>query len=154
MTQNKKVILTREVAKLGDAGDVIEVRPGYARNYLFPRRMAMPWTKGSQSVIDRLKASVARQKIASMEKAQEAKSKLAEGVPVLVDAKAGPNGRLFGAVSMAEVARAVKEQKGVEIDRRKILVDQPLKAVGSYRLTVRLFEDVTASLEVTVRAQK
>lgn len=154
MTQNKKVILTHEVAKLGVAGDVVEVRPGYARNFLIPRRMAMPWTKGSQSVIDRLKDSVARQKIASMEIAQEVKAKLTEGNPLLIDAKAGANGRLFGSITTDQIAKAAKEQKGVEIDKRKILIDQPLKAVGTYQLTVRLFEELTSPLEVIVRAAK
>lgn len=154
MTQNKKVILTHEVEKLGVAGDVVEVRPGYARNFLIPRRLAMPWTKGSQSVIDRLKASLARQQIASMEAAQLVKGKLSEGDPILIDAKAGANGRLFGAVTTAQIAQAAKEQKGVEIDKRKILIDQPLKAVGTYQLTVRLFEELTSPLEVIIRAEK
>lgn len=154
MTQNKKVILTHEVEKLGVAGDVVEVRPGYARNFLIPRRLAMPWTKGSQSVIDRLKASLARQQIASMEAAQLVKAKLGEGDPILIDAKAGANGRLFGAVTTTQIAQAAKEQKGVEIDKRKILIDQPLKSVGTYQLTVRLFEELTSPLEVIIRAEK
>lgn len=154
MTQNTKVILTHEVNKLGTAGDVVEVRPGYARNYLLPRRLAMPWTKGSQKEIDRLKAAVAKQKIESMEIAQAVKAKLAEGDPILLDAKAGENGRLFGAVTTAQIADAVKAQKGAEIDKRRIVIDKPIKAVGTYQLVVRLFENVTAPLEVTVRAEK
>lgn len=154
MTQNTKVILTHEVEKLGVAGDVVEVRPGYARNYLIPRRMAMPWTKGSQTVIDRLKASLARQQIASMETAQMVKAKLTEGDPILIDAKAGANGRLFGSITTDQIAKAAKEQKGVEIDKRKIMVDQPLKAVGTYQLTVRLFEELSSPLEVIIRAAK
>ncbi|EEJ53250.1 50S ribosomal protein L9 [Mobiluncus mulieris] len=154
MTQNTKVILTHEVEKLGVAGDVVEVRPGYARNYLIPRRMAMPWTKGSQTVIDRLKASLARQQIASMETAQMVKAKLTEGDPILIDAKAGANGRLFGSITTDQIAKAAKEQKGVEIDKRKIMIDQPLKAVGTYQLTVRLFEELSSPLEVIIRAAK
>ncbi|EFM46978.1 50S ribosomal protein L9 [Mobiluncus mulieris] len=154
MTQNTKVILTHEVEKLGVAGDVVEVRPGYARNYLIPRRMAMPWTKGSQTVIDRLKASLARQQIASMETAQMVKAKLTEGDPILIDAKAGANGRLFGSITTDQIAKAAKAQKGVEIDKRKIMVDQPLKAVGTYQLTVRLFEELSSPLEVIIRAAK
>ncbi len=154
MTQNTKVILTHEVEKLGVAGDVVEVRPGYARNYLIPRRMAMPWTKGSQTVIDRLKASLARQQIASMEAAQMVKAKLTEGDPILIDAKAGANGRLFGSITTDQIAKAAKAQKGVEIDKRKIMIDQPLKAVGTYQLTVRLFEELSSPLEVIIRAAK
>ncbi|MCV0011409.1 50S ribosomal protein L9 [Mobiluncus mulieris] len=154
MTQNTRVILTHEVEKLGVAGDVVEVRPGYARNYLIPRRMAMPWTKGSQTVIDRLKASLARQQIASMETAQMVKAKLTEGDPILIDAKAGANGRLFGSITTDQIAKAAKAQKGVEIDKRKIMVDQPLKAVGTYQLTVRLFEELSSPLEVIIRAAK
>lgn len=154
MTQNTKVVLTHEVDKLGNAGDVVEVRPGYARNYLLPRRLAMPWTKGSQVEIDRMKAALAKKQIASMEIAQVVQAKLAEGDPVLIDAKAGANGRLFGAITTAQIAAAVKEQKGAEIDKRKIVIEKPIKSVGTYQLTVRLFEELTSPLEVTVRAEK
>lgn len=154
MTQNTKVVLTHEVAKLGNAGDVVEVRPGYARNYLLPRRLAMPWTKGSQVEIDRMKAALAKKQIASMEIAQAVQAKLAEGDPVLIDAKAGANGRLFGAITTSQIAAAVKEQKGAEIDKRKIVIEKPIKSVGTYQLTVRLFEELTSPLEVTVRAEK
>ena len=154
MTQNTKVVLTHEVAKLGNAGDVVEVRPGYARNFLLPRRLAMPWTKGSQKEIDRLKAALAKKQIESMEVAQAVKTKLAEGDPVLIDAKAGANGRLFGAITTAQIADAVKAQKGAEIDKRKVVIDSPIKSVGTYQLSVRLFEEVSAPLEITVRAEK
>ena len=154
MTQNQKVVLTHEIAKLGGAGDVVEVRPGYARNYLLPRRLAIPWTKGSQKEIDRIKAMQAKKQIESMEIAQAVKAKLTDGDPVLIDVLAGSNGRLFGAVSTAQIAQAAKEQKGVEIDKRKIVIKQPIKSVGTYQLTVGLFEDVSAPLELIVRAQK
>ena len=147
MTQNVKVILTHEVDKLGSVGDVVEVRPGYARNYLLPRLLATPWTKGSQGQIDRLK-------IASMEVAGAVKEKLTGAEPVLISAKAGANGRLFGAVSTSAIANAAKEQLGVELDKHKIVIEQPIKAVGTYQLTVRLFEDVVAPLEVAVRPEK
>ena len=154
MTQNVKVILTHEVDKLGSVGDVVEVRPGYARNYLLPRLLATPWTKGSQGQIDRLKAAVAKQKIASMEVAGAVKEKLTGAEPVLISAKAGANGRLFGAVSTSAIANAAKEQLGVELDKHTIVIEQPIKAVGTYQLTVRLFEDVVAPLEVAVRPEK
>jgi len=73
---------------------------------------------------------------------------------VLIDAKAGANGRLFGAITTAQIAAAVKEQKGAEIDKRKIVIEKPIKSVGTYQLTVRLFEELTSPLEVTVRAEK
>ena len=73
---------------------------------------------------------------------------------MLIDAKAGANGRLFGAITTAQIAEAVKEQKGAEIDKRKIVIEKPIKSVGTYQLTVRLFEELTSPLEVTVRAEK
>lgn len=153
MAKTSKVILTHEVGKLGVAGDVVEVKPGFARNYLLPRKLATPWTPGAQKQIDRMKAAQAKRQIESMEIAQQVKEKLAEG-PVLITAKAGESGRLFGAVSSADIAAAVKEQKEATIDRRKVVIEQPIKSVGSYKVSVRLFENVTASLEVTVRAAK
>ena len=82
------------------------------------------------------------------------KAKLTEGDPILIDAKAGANGRLFGSITTDQIAKAAKAQKGVEIDKRKIMVDQPLKAVGTYQLTVRLFEELSSPLEVIIRAAK
>lgn len=146
-----KVILTHEVVGLGGSGDVVDVKPGYARNYLLPRNLATPWTRGAQKQIDQMKAAQAKKKIDSLEQAHDIKEKLAEGFAV-VEAKAGENGRLFGAVSTADIAAAIKDQYQATVDRRKIVIEQPIKAVGSYQVSVRLFEDVTAQLQVNVRA--
>ena len=124
-----KLILTHDVTNLGVAGDVVTVKDGYARNYLVPRKLATPWTKGAQRQIDQMAEARRRNAIESMEAAQTARAWLASNV-VTVAAVAGANGRLFGAVSTSDLAEAVKAAGGPAIDRRKIQLTRPVKAPG------------------------
>ncbi|MDU0348018.1 50S ribosomal protein L9 [Actinomyces sp. MRS3W] len=144
-----KLILTHDVSNLGSAGEVIEVKDGYARNYLLPRKLATPWTKGAQRQIDQMAEARRKRAIDSLEQAQEARAWLADNV-ITVSAAAGENGRLFGAVTTAQLADAVKEAGGPAIDRRKIEVVPPIKSTGRHSATVRLHADVVAPLEVNV----
>lgn len=148
-----KLILTHDVSKLGSAGDVVEVKDGYARNYLLPRKLATPWTKGAQRQIDQMTEARRKRSIASLEEAQTARAWLTENV-VTVTATAGANGRLFGAVTTAALAEAVKEADGPTIDRRKIEVVPPIKSTGRHSASVRLHPDVVAPLEVNVVAER
>ncbi|CAM2753776.1 50S ribosomal protein L9 [Actinomyces slackii] len=148
-----KLILTHDVSKLGSAGDVVEVKDGYARNYLLPRKLATPWTKGAQRQIDQMTEARRKRSIASLEEAQTARAWLTENV-VTVTATAGANGRLFGAVTTAALAEAVKEADGPAIDRRKIEVVPPIKSTGRHSASVRLHPDVVAPLEVNVVAER
>ena len=148
-----KLILTHDVSKLGSAGDVVEVKDGYARNYLVPRKLATPWTKGAQRQIDQMTEARRKRAIASLDQAQAARAWLTENV-VTVTATAGANGRLFGAVTTAELAEAVKAAGGPVIDRRKIEVIPPIKSTGRHSATVRLHADVVAPLEVNVVAAR
>ena len=116
-----KLILTHDVTNLGAVGDVVEVKDGYARNYLLPRKLATPWTKGAQRQLDQMAEARRKRSIESLEQAQEARAWLTENV-VTVSATAGANGRLFGAVSTADLAEAIKDAGGPAIDRRKIEV--------------------------------
>ena len=144
-----KLILTHDVTHLGTAGEVVTVKDGYARNYLLPRRLATPWTKGAQRQIDQMTEARRRRAIVSLEQAQEARDWLNENV-VTVIATAGANGRLFGGVTTADLAAAVKEAGGPALDRRKIEVVPPIKSTGRHSASVRLHADVVAPLEVNV----
>ena len=148
-----KLILTHDVAHLGEAGEVVEVKDGYARNYLVPRKLATPWTKGAQRQIDQMAEARRKRAIASLDQAQAARAWLIENV-VTVTATAGANGRLFGAVTTAELAQAVKEAGGPTIDRRKIEAVPPIKSTGRHSASVRLHPDVVAPLEVNVVAAR
>ena len=144
-----KLILTHEVSNLGAAGDVVEVKDGYARNYLVPRKLATPWSKGAQRQIDQMAEARRKRSIASLEDAQIARTWLNDNV-VTVSAISGDNGRLFGAVSTADLAAAVKEAGGPAIDRRKVELARPIKTLGRHSATVRLHTDVSAPIEVNV----
>ena len=148
-----RIILTHDVAHLGEAGDVVEVKDGYARNYLVPRKLATPWTKGAQRQIDQMAEARRKRAIASHDQAQAARAWLVENV-ITVVAAAGANGRLFGAITTAELVEAVKSAGGPALDRRKIEVVPPIKSTGRHTASVRLHADVVAPLEVNVVADR
>ncbi len=146
-----KVILTHEVSGLGAAGDVTDVKDGYARNYLIRRGLAVAWTKGGQAQVDAIARGRETRSVKSLEEAQSIKGNLENGA-VQLTAHAGKEGRLFGAVSTADVADAVKAAGGPELDKRKIEIATPIKQVGAHRATVRLHPDVVATLALDVVA--
>ena len=146
-----KLILTQEVTGLGAPGDVVEVKAGYGRNYLVPRQLAMPWTRGSEKQIEMIKRARAAREIRSLDDAKEAASRLS-GLRVRLQKRAGSGGRLFGSISTADIAAAVKSAGGPELDRRKIEVKNPIKTIGSHQVAVRLHPEVSTSLEIEVAA--
>ena len=148
-----KLILTHDVTHLGSAGDVVDVKDGYARNYLLPRKLATPWTKGAQRQLDQMNEARRKRAIESLDQAQTARAWLSDNV-VTVSATAGANGRLFGAVTTAELASAVAAAGGPALDRRKIEVLPPIKSLGRHSASVRLHADVTARLEINVVAAR
>jgi large subunit ribosomal protein L9 len=148
-----KLILTNEVSGLGTAGDVVEVKDGYARNYLMPRGLATPWTKGGQRQLDQIRAARSKRAIANVEDAKSLKATL-ESKPLVIAERAGENGRLFGAVSSKEIAEGVTAMFGKDIDRRTVEFPAPIRALGEHRATVRLHEDIFANLVVQVVAAK
>ncbi|WP_193106328.1 50S ribosomal protein L9 [Brachybacterium sp. FME24] len=148
-----KLILTNEVSGLGAAGDVIDVRDGYARNFLLPRGLATPWTKGGQRQLDQIRAARGKRAIASIEEAQSLKATL-ESKPVVIAERAGENGRLFGAVASKEIAAGVKATFDKDIDRRTVEFPAPIRGLGEHRATARLHEDIFANLVVQVVAAK
>jgi large subunit ribosomal protein L9 len=144
-----KLILTQEVTGLGSPGDVVEVAAGYGRNYLVPRSLAMPWTKGAEKQIDLIKRARSAREIRSLDDAKQAAGQLA-ALTVRLQTRAGGGGRLFGSVSPSDIAAAVKAAGGPELDRRKIEIANPIKTVGSHQVSVRLHPEVSATLEVEV----
>ncbi|MFO7243665.1 MAG: 50S ribosomal protein L9 [Actinomycetes bacterium] len=146
-----KIILTHEVSGLGSAGDVVEVKDGYARNYLLPRRLATPWSAGAEKSIEAMRKAQRARALASVEEAQAARDAL-QANPVVVSAKAGANGRLFGAVTTSDIAEAIGER--AKVDKRRIQIAQPIKALGDYQVRVSLHDDIVATVDVKVVAAK
>ncbi|NKE10179.1 MULTISPECIES: 50S ribosomal protein L9 [Kocuria] len=144
-----KIILTHEVSGLGSAGDVVEVKNGYARNFLFPRGFATPWSKGAEKQIESIKAARAARELASLEDAQELATKL-NGTTVQVAAKTGAEGRLFGSIKAEQVADAVEAAGLGSIDKRRVEIREQVKTVGTYSANVRLHEDVNATVQFEV----
>ena len=146
-----KLILTHEVTGLGTAGDVVEVKNGYARNYLLPRGFALTWTKGGEKQVESIKAARAAREIASLEDAQQLAAQLS-AKPVTLTVKAGESGRLFGTVKQSDVASAVEAAGLGAIDKRKVELTEHIKSVGDYQATVRLHEEVSAVIDLKVVA--
>lgn len=148
-----KLILTQEVTGLGAAGDVVEVKNGYARNYLLPRGYALTWTKGGEKDIERIRAARKAREIATVEEAQQVAEKL-QSQPAKVAVKTGENGRLFGTVGAAQIAEAVEAAGLGSIDKRTVEIPERIKATGNYTATVKLHADVTATVDLQVVAEK
>jgi large subunit ribosomal protein L9 len=144
-----KLILTQEVTGLGAPGDVVEVKAGYGRNYLVPRKLATPWTRGSQQQIDNIRRARSAREIRGLDDAKEAAAQLA-GLRVRLQTRAGGGGRLFGSISTSDIAAAVRRAGGPDLDRRKIEVKTPIKTVGAHQVAVRLHPEVSATIDIEV----
>jgi large subunit ribosomal protein L9 len=144
-----KLILTREVAGLGLAGDVVDVADGYGRNFLVPRGAAITWTKGAEKQIAQIKRARDAREIRDLGHAREIKDDL-ERLTITLSARAGKDGRLFGSITAADIATAVKDAGGPTLDRKRIRLDTHIKSVGAHSVTVDLHPDVVATLPVTV----
>lgn len=147
-----KLILTQEVTGLGTPGDVVEVKDGYGRNYLVPRGLAVAWTKGGEKQVASIRKARSAREIATLEEAQAVRSTL-EGRPVRLAVRAGASGRLFGAVTTADIAEAVAQRGGPTVDRRKVELGAPIKSTGEHTVHVRLHPDVQATVRVEVVAE-
>ncbi|MEU6341248.1 MULTISPECIES: 50S ribosomal protein L9 [unclassified Streptomyces] len=146
-----KIILTNEVSGLGAAGDVVEVKSGYARNYLIPRGFAIAWTKGGEKDVEQIRRARRIREIATIEQANAVKAQLA-GVKVKLTTRAGDAGRLFGSVTPADIAAAIKAAGGPDVDKRRVEIGSPIKTLGSHKVSVRLHPEVEAGLDVEVVA--
>ena len=144
-----KLILTREVAKLGAAGDVVTVKDGYARNFLLPRGAAIAWTIGGEKQIEGIRRARAAREIRDIDHAKEVKASL-EAATISVAVKTGTAGRLFGSVTDKDIAAAIKSVTKLDIDRHNIKTSGHIKKTGSYTVKVSLGHSVVASVAITV----
>jgi large subunit ribosomal protein L9 len=150
-TQAVKVILRKDVATLGDAGEVVSVKNGYANNYLIPQGMAIRATEGTIKALDTEKKQQAKKTELQRKTARDLAAKI-EQMTVKVLAKAGESGKLFGTVTASDIADALKQQ-GIDIDRRKITLEAPIKSLGKYEAAAKIFMDITAKLSLEVEAE-
>jgi large subunit ribosomal protein L9 len=144
-----KVILRADVANVGKKGDIIDVSAGFARNYLVPKGMALKATEGNVQQAASMRRARDVRDAKDRGAAEEVASALVPKV-ITVKAKAGAEGRLFGSVTTTDVATAVQEQTGIEIDRRKLHLDEPIKSVGTHLIPTRLHPDVEFAITVEV----
>jgi large subunit ribosomal protein L9 len=147
-----KLILTAAVDNLGLAGDVVEVKDGYGRNYLVPRGFAIRWTKGGEKQIDGIKRSRDSREIRGLDHANEVREQL-EALSIELPVRAGETGKLFGAVTAADVANAIKKAGGPTVDKRSVEISKPIKTLGPHTVGVRLHDAVTAHIELGVVKQ-
>ncbi|AZS38675.1 50S ribosomal protein L9 [Microbacterium sp. 1P10UB] len=148
-----KLILTNEVAGLGGAGDVVEVKDGFARNYLIPQGFAVAWTRGGEKQVASIRAARDSRAIHDHEEAVALKNTL-ESNKVKLAVKTGSEGRLFGSVKTDHIADAVKAAGLGDLDKRKIHITTPIKSIGEHEATVRLRDDLTAVITLQVVSAK
>jgi large subunit ribosomal protein L9 len=144
-----KVVLRRDVKDLGTAGQVKEVADGYARNYLFPRKLAVPATPSALAEVEAREKAAAR-RAAGEEREAQAIAERVKDEPVRIYPKVGEQGRLYGSVTAADVADALASQLGQPVDKRKIDLEEPIRTLGEYQVPYRLTRNVTAMLTVVV----
>jgi len=147
---HQQVILQEDIPKLGQAGDVVKVKAGYARNYLVPQGKATIATKGGIKEIEHHKRIVA-ERVAKLRKGHIQERDLLQAIELEIAMQAGEEGKLFGSVTAAQIAQCLAD-RGAEVDRRKIELDEPIKAVGDYKVQIKLYRDVVASIKVKVVA--
>jgi large subunit ribosomal protein L9 len=147
-----EVILREDIEKLGHRGQVVKVAPGYARNFLLPKRLAVAATDANKKIVEQERESYLRRE-AKVKTEAEDLSKLMEGVALTVARKAGDEGHLFGSVTAQDITDALAA-KGYTIDRRKIQLDEPIKNVGEYKVPVKLHREVTTNVTVNVVAEQ
>jgi large subunit ribosomal protein L9 len=148
-----KLILTQEVGGLGAPGDIVEVKDGYGRNFLVPRGFAIRWTKGGERTVDSIKAARSTREVRDLDHAQQIKAQLEDTV-VTLPVRAGAGGRLFGAVTVNDIAGAIADTVagGAQVDKRKIIVGNPIKSLGTHQVTVKVHDDLDATVSLNVVA--
>ncbi|MCL2783943.1 MAG: 50S ribosomal protein L9 [Propionibacteriaceae bacterium] len=146
-----KLILTTTVDKLGIAGDIVDVRPGYGRNFLLPQGRAIKWTRGAEKQIDGIKRARDAREIRGIDHASEVRTQL-EALTISIKARSGASGTLFGSVTASALAQAIKACGGPAVDKRSITVVKPIKTLGTHTIAVKLHDAVTAHIPVEVVA--
>ena len=146
-----KLILTQEVGGLGAPGDIVEVKDGYGRNFLIPRGFATRWTKGGERTVESIKAARSSREVRDLDHAKQIKGTL-ETTTFNLTVRSGSGGRLFGAVTVHDIAEAINAEmaSGDGVDKRKIIVGNPIKSLGAHEVTVRVHDDLEARVHVNV----
>ena len=148
-----KLILTQEVSGLGSAGEVVEVKDGYGRNFLIPQGLASAWTRGGEKQVTQIKRARSKRALRDHDHALEVKAAL-EAKPVVLSVRAGEEGRLFGSVTVTDIADAVNAAGAAQVDKRKISLAAPIKLTGRHNVVVRLHDGVSAEITLDVRGKK
>jgi large subunit ribosomal protein L9 len=143
-----EVILREDVEKLGTRGQLVKVAPGYARNFLLPKRLAVAATESNKKIVEQERQGHLRKEAKLVSDASEL-AKMMSGVSVTIKQKSGENNQLFGSVTSKDIAEAL-EQQGYTIERRKIVLDEPIKTLGEFKVTLRLHKEVPAEITVHV----
>jgi large subunit ribosomal protein L9 len=143
-----QIILQEDIDKLGHRGEVVTVKPGYARNYLLPRKLAIEATTGNMKALERIRGALAKKTATELEAAQKQAAAL-NGVSVAFKRKTGENDQMFGSVTSADIAEGLTAQ-GFKIEKRQVQLADPLKALGEYTVTIKVFRDVAAEVKVHV----
>lgn len=146
-----KVLLQQEVKKLGKKGDIIEVSEGYARNYLLPQKLAVEATNTTVNLANQQKAAEARKQQRMLDEAKLLAAQISK-LEVTVAVKTGEGGKLFGSVTSKDIADAIQTQYNIEIDKRKIELKDNIKAVGTYPVTIKIHPEVSAQIEISIKA--
>lgn len=144
-----KLILTQEVDGLGTAGDIVDVKDGYGRNFLLPNGVAIVWTKGAEKQITQIKRAREAREVRGLEHAQELKEQI-EGLDIKLPVRAGEQGKLFGSVTVADIAGAIRSAGGPLVEKRSITLSKPIKSIGSHKVSIRLHPEVAVSAAVDV----
>jgi large subunit ribosomal protein L9 len=146
-----EIILTQDVKALGKKGEIVKVSDGYARNFILPKKLGMEATKQNLYDLNMQKAAEVKKQKEILEEAKEQAKKL-EALTIKVTIKAGEGGKTFGSVSTKEIAVALKEQHGLDLDKKKLVLNDPIKNAGTYTVPIKLHAQVTAELKVAVEA--
>jgi large subunit ribosomal protein L9 len=146
-----QIILQEDIDKLGHRGDIVTVKPGYARNFLLPRKLAVEATQGNLKAIERIRTSLAKKTATELEAAQK-QAELLNGISLKFTRKTGENDQMFGSVTSADVAEGLAAQ-GFKIDKRQVQLTEPIKIIGESQVTIKVFRDVTAQIKVTVEKE-
>ncbi|MCJ7727768.1 MAG: 50S ribosomal protein L9 [Candidatus Hydromicrobium sp.] len=144
-----KVILTNYHEKLGDVGDTVEVKSGYANNYLIPNGLAVPATKGNINQMKLVKQAAVKLEARNIKEAEEFAKKL-EGIQVTFIVKTGEEGKLYGSITNKDIAEKISEERKIEIDRKKIDMQEHIKEIGEYEIGLKLYKEVKSSVKVIV----
>ena len=147
-----KVILKEDIKGVGKKNEIINASDGYARNYLLPKKLAVLADAGNMNILNSKKASEQHKKDLELEEAKRVQEKM-KTIVVKVKTKAGENGRIFGSITSKEIAENLEEQYKIKVDKKKIVLNEPIKALGNYILNVKLFEGVIGKLTISVIEQ-